>query len=71
MKTQAERLTIVESKIDDAGRVLSPLMLGGSGDTLLVEIAVHDALNALASAMLEVGLLQMETEDTTSKGATS
>lgn len=71
MKTQAERLAIVEDKIDEAGRVLSPLLAQHRLADTVAAIAVHDALNALASAMLEVGLLQMETEDTTSKGATS
>lgn len=60
----ADRLAKIERKIDVAARKLNPIM--ARGERLLpvdVDRAVHDALNALASAMLEVGLLQMYNEE--------
>jgi hypothetical protein len=60
----ADRLAKIERKMNDAARELQPLMIGGDVDTAR---AAHDALNALASAMIEVGLLQMDTETTTER----
>lgn len=60
-----DRLALIERKIDDAARHLNPLVIGGDVD---VAKRAHDALNALAAAQLNVGLLQMEHD---SKGAAS
>lgn len=69
MKTTAERLGLIERKIEDAAKMLHPLVIGGDVDTAR---AAHDALNALAAARLELGLLQMDTEENTdTEGATS
>jgi hypothetical protein len=68
VKTQAERLAIIERKIEDAARELNPLLAHRSRN--VVARRTHDALNALAAARLEVGLLQQDTENTDTEGAT-
>jgi hypothetical protein len=63
VKSVDERLALIERKIEDAARELNPLL--SSSTPLLAHVVAeraHDALNALAAARLEVGLLQMERE---------
>lgn len=64
----ADRLAKIERKLNDAARELNPLLATPAGSDSAVHYRVHDALNALAAAMLEVGLLQMDTD---TEGATS
>lgn len=59
------RLAKIERKIEDAAKLLHPILLGYE---LTHQKAAHDALNALAAARLELGLLQMEAD---TEGATS
>ena len=66
MKTVDQRLALVEAKIEAAAVQMHPILLGS--DVAAARYA-HDALNALAVARLELGLLQMDTENTDSKGA--
>lgn len=66
MTTTTDRLAKIEAKIEQAARDLHPILLA---DDHAASRRAHDALNALAVARLEVGLLQMNTETTDSKGA--
>jgi len=65
--TTAEQLAKIAAKIDEAARELNPLLLdktaaAGAAMTRASVAArrAHDALNALAAARLEVGLLQLD-----------
>lgn len=57
------RIEQIEAQIDRAAKHLHPLVIGGDVETAR---AAHDALNALAAARMNVGLLEE-----TMKGATS
>jgi len=67
--SSSDRLEKIAAKIDEAARELNPLLLvrdldrEPAGAVTRASVAArraHDALNALAAARLEVGLLQLD-----------
>ena len=64
--TDDNHLTKIAAKLDEAARALTPLLLdrdpagATSSRASVAARRAHDALNALAVARLEVGLLQLD-----------
>jgi hypothetical protein len=62
----SDRIEIIERKIDDAARSLHSILLGDCEEHMH---KAHDAINALAAARLQLGLLAIDPDRVTPKGA--